>query len=72
MNFYIKVCDQRLYNKAYLVNYIAGYMFFINAIDKSPLLYINNDQVQYKALNSLIPNNFLFDQVGLNYQIATI
>lgn len=43
MNFYKKVQDQRLYNKAHIVNYTAGYMCFMNAPDGSPLPYINSD-----------------------------
>ena len=61
MNFYTKICDQSLYNKAYLVNYIIRYLYFINVIDESTLLYINSNQVEYKALSSLITNNFLLD-----------
>ncbi len=72
MNFYKKVRDQRLYNKAHLVNYTAGYVCFMNAADGSTLPYINSDQVQYEALNSLIANDFLLDQVGLNHRaVAT-
>ncbi len=45
MNFYEKVCDQRLHNKAHLVNYIAGYICFMNVADGSTLPYINSDQM---------------------------
>lgn len=71
INFYEKIGDQRLYNKAYLVNYIARYIYFMNVVDKSTLPYINSDQVQHKVFSNLIANNFLLDQVGLNYQAVT-
>lgn len=45
MNFNKKVRDQRLYNKAYIVNYTAEYVCFINAEDGNFLLYINRNQV---------------------------
>ncbi len=45
INFYEKVKDQCLYNKAHIVNYIAGYVCFINAADESPLPYLNDNQL---------------------------
>lgn len=72
INFYEKIYDWCLYNKVYLVNYIAGYICFMNVVDASILLYINNHQVQHEALNSLIANNFLLNQVGLNHQVVAM
>lgn len=66
-NFYEKVQDQRLYNKAHIINYTTGYVCFINTPDRSFLLYINRDQVQRKAVNSFAASDFLLDQVGLNH-----
>ncbi len=72
MNFYKKVHDQRLHNKVHLVNYIAGYICFMNIADGNTLPYINSDQVQHEALSSLIADNFLLDQVDFNHRaIAT-
>ena len=71
MNFYKKVRDQRLYNKTFIVNYIVRYVYFINTEDRSFLLYIKRNQVQYKAVTSLVTSDFLLDQVGLNHQIAS-
>lgn len=48
-----------------------GYVYFMNVENRSRLLYINSDQVQYKALNSLIADNFLLYHIGLNHQAAT-
>lgn len=67
MNFYEKVPDQSLHNKVYLVNFIVRYVYFINIENGSHFPYINSNQIQYKALNSLIANNFLRDQVSFNY-----
>ncbi len=72
MNLYKKIRDQCLYNKAHLVNYIAGYIYFINVANGSTFLNINSDQVQHEALRSLIADDFLLDQIDLNYQAATI
>lgn len=71
INFYKKVCDQRLHNKAHIVNYTAEYVCFINAADGSPLPYINRDQVEPKAFNSLAASNFILDQVDINHRAAT-
>lgn len=54
-----------------MLNYMGKYVYFINIIDGSLFLYINSDQVQHKALSSLIANNFLFDQIESNHQ-ATV
>lgn len=61
----------QLYNKAHIVNYTAGYVCFINAEDGNFLPYINRNQVQHKAVTSLVASNFLLDQVGLNHQMAS-
>ena len=72
MNFYEKVRDQRLYNRGHIVNYTAGYVYFMNMADRSPLPYLNGDQVQHKAFSSLVASDFLLeDQVKLNHQTAT-
>lgn len=47
--------------------YTARYVCFINAPNKNSLLSIKCDQVQHKAVNTFIINNFLLDQVSLNY-----
>lgn len=67
INFYEKIYDPRLYNKAYLVNYTAGYIYFMHNPDKNPVSYINNNQMQLEVLNSLIADDFLLDQVGSNH-----
>ncbi len=70
MNFYEKVRDQRLYNKAHIVNYTAGYVCFMNAADGSPLPHLNGNQVQREAFSSLVASDFLLDQVELNHRTA--
>lgn len=72
MNFYDYVYNQRLYNKRHLVNFIAGYVYFMNALDSSPFLHISCESVQYNAVNSLTANNFLLDRVGGNYYSAAM
>ena len=68
INFYENIRDQRLYNKVHIVNYIAGYLCFINVADGSPLPYFNGDQVQCEAFSSFVTNDFLLeDQVELNH-----
>ncbi len=70
MNFYEKVRDRHLYNKAHIVNYTTGYVCFLNTADKSSLPYLNGDQVQHEACNSLIASDFLLNQVELNHQMT--
>lgn len=72
INFYKRVYNQRLHNKAYIVNYTTKYIYFINIIDGSPLLYINYDQVQYKVFNCLIASSFILDQINVNHQVLAI
>lgn len=59
-----------MYNKSYIFNYTAKYICFINATNESSLLYINYNQVQYKAFNSLVASNLILNQVSTNYQVA--
>ena len=71
MNFYKKVRDQRLYNKAHIINYTVGYVCFMNVEDESFFPYINRNQVQHEAITSLIASDFLLDQISLNHQMAS-
>ena len=71
MNFYEKVRNERLYNKAHIVNYTIGYVCFMNADNGSFLPYINHNQVQHEAVTSFVASNFLLDQIGLNHQMAS-
>lgn len=48
-----------------MVNYIAGYIYFMNAPDNSPLLHISHENVNYDAINSLTAKNFLLDRMGI-------
>lgn len=72
MNFYENVRDHRLYNKAHIVNYIVGYICFMNALDGSSLSHISRENVDYDAVNSLTARNFLLDKVGYNHCSATM
>lgn len=45
INFYETVRDQRLYNKAHVVNYTAEYIRYMPVSDESHLPYINGDPV---------------------------
>ncbi len=71
MNFYEKVREQCLYNKAHIVNYIAGYVCFMNAADESSLPCLNGDRVQHGAFSTIVASSFLLDQVELNHQTTT-
>lgn len=67
MNFYKNVRDQRLYNKAHIVNYTAGYICFMNAPDGSSLPHISYENIDYDAVNSLTAKDFLLDKVRYNH-----
>lgn len=57
----MSMIDQRLYNKVYIVNYIAGYIYFINVLNSNLLLYISCKNVKYDIVNSLKASKFLIN-----------
>lgn len=67
MSFYQNVRDQRLYNKAHIVDYIVEYICFMNTLDGSFFPYINYENVNYDIVNSLIAKNSLLDKMGYNH-----
>ena len=72
MNFYKNVHDQRLYNKTHMVNFTAGYIYFINALNGSSFPHISHKNVNYDSINSLTAKDFLLDKVGYNHRSTTI
>lgn len=72
MNFYENVCNQGLYNKAYMVNYIAKYICFMNTLNASFFLYISCENVNYDAINSLTAKHFLLDKILYNHCSAAM
>lgn len=47
-----------MHNKAYQINYITNYIYFI----KGPS-FIDLNTIDYESINSLKPINFLFDYI---------
>lgn len=60
MNFYEKARDQQFYNRGTLLNYTAGYVYFmnisessINSDDNWYKCYLNVDQIDKEAVNDI-------------------
>lgn len=66
MNFYEKVQDQRLHNKAHQVAYTAGYVFFMKGAG-----YLNANSINHAAIRDLKSADFLLDLAGNNHRQAS-
>ncbi|MCJ1342648.1 hypothetical protein MMC31_000835 [Peltigera leucophlebia] len=62
MNFYEKVREQRMYNQNHQVNYTAGYICFMKGNE-----YLYSSSVDYSAVNSFEPEDFLPDDSALKH-----
>lgn len=79
INFYEKAHDQRLHIREALLSYTAGYMYFMN-IPRSLAnsdnnwfkCYLNDNQIDKKALNDVKSDNFKLDSIVLNHQFTAI
>lgn len=79
INFYKKAKDQQLHNKAAFINYITGYIYFMNILSSVfdsdnnwYKWYLNTDQVNKKAINALKDKNLKLDKFVLDYRSETV
>ena len=68
MNFYERVRDQRLHNRARMLSYTAGYVCFMKASDGSPMPHLTSDDIDYSAVNKLSAEDILLSPSGEQYQ----
>ena len=66
MNFYEKVQDQRVHNKAHQVAYTAGYICFMKGKG-----CLNANTINYQAIRDLKSANFLLDSAGNSHRQAS-
>lgn len=59
MKFYENVCNEELYNRAYLFLYIVGYVCFMKASDGLLLPYLTSDNINYPIMNNFLSDNIL-------------
>lgn len=72
MNFYERVCDQQLYNRAHILSYTAGYVCFMKASNRLPMPHLTSDDIDYFAVNKLSAEDILLSPSGEQYQSEAI
>lgn len=64
MNFYKHVRDQRLYNWSIIINYAAGYIYFMKTLEEGKEnntwleRYIDLTQINQKLANDVVSKDF--------------
>lgn len=72
MNFYEKIHDQQLCNCIYILSYITEYICFMKVSDKSPMLYLTNNNIDYLVVNKLLAEDIILTLSNMSYQSKTI
>lgn len=78
MNFHYKRRDQRVHNKSQQVAYTAGYICFMrsdsgNNVDANwEQMYLDSDQVDHSAVESLVAEDFLLRKEDLQHQTESV
>ena len=79
INFYENVCNQRLFNRSSLLNYTAGYIYFMktnhcieDSANRWEEQYINNSQIDWKLINELRNKDFDLTQADQDHCSAAI
>lgn len=73
INFYEHVWDQRLHNRSAIINYTAGYIYFIKTLEEGREndtwleRYINLTQIDRRLINDVVNKDFNLIQMDHNY-----